>query len=1415
MTPRALRPYQTEAANAVESTWNEGLHRVSVVLPTGTGKMLSHSTLVPTPSGIRNHGDLRVGDEVFHPSGVPVTITHTHPQGVVDVWRITFSDKSSVLAGKEHLWKVWRRRRKPKLMTTLELASSSLVDLADNGAYMWRIPMTEPVVYPTADLPIDPYVMGALIANGYLAGKASAAVKLTTPDTEVHERVLLSYPDATVREYGNNVPYLTFPMAYGFAFHLRDMDLNVHSADKFIPQRYLMASVEQRIGLLKGLMDGDGSSRGGGRRSILYHTTSRKLAEDVQRLVWSLGGTATLNSANREKVSSGTEFTIHILLPSSITPWHSTRKHRDEHPRKVFEPHRSIVSVEYAGKEDCQCITVENPDGLYLVGEEHIVTHNSTVIAEVATRARKENKRVLLLAHRAELLDQMADAVHAVDPSGQDVGIVAADRDDHAPDIVAASFQTLARSPKRLAALGKRDVILADECFPAGTRLNDGRAIDTLRVGDTVDSWNENEGRVVRRRVTQTFKSVPSNIVRVRLSNEDIIHCTPGHPFLTAEGTWTPAIDLAGNCIVHQGPMGGCTLHVSEVTILDPGYDGTFDGACPDGHVYNIEVDETHTYLIERGYVVHNCHHISAPTYLKVLEDLGAMDDATGVNSCGFTATMYRDDGKALGEVWSDVVFERDIVWAIQNGFLIPPKGKTVAIPALNQLSAIKTMAGDYRQNELAEVMGASVDSTVDAILRHCPNAAMIVFAVSVEHARTLAEKLSANGIPSRDVTGAHKRDYREEAYSDFREGRLNCLVTVQVLTEGADFPRCDTVVMARPTRSRVLFCFDSETEILTPRGWVNGMHLSDGDEVAQWNPDTEVVSFTTPLRHFTRPVEEGEKMVSLDTPSTSIRVTENHRVYYRPHSAPEHAGWRVSEAGELALKPQRQVVLPSAGRTVSDGIALTDDEIRFIAWVTTVGTLAGTHEGARISQSKPAYVAEIRDVIAACGFKCDEYTSTDDTNFGPRTHPLHTFTISKGRPRGRDAHLRGWEHLEEWMFNSPMSVFRADGNREVQRRWEAVSEKQWDVFMDILNKANGANNDLSKLDWTPRSLHIAISNKPFADWVQSMCVRHGWSTSLSKITDRLWRLHAKKINRRHVGSTDGRPSWTFDEPRISEQVWCVTVPSGAVVTRRLGKASILGNCQMVGRAVRPYTDPVTGLVKTDATVLDLTGVVRDIKLASLTDLFPEAKQQFFDDSGNDKTDDEAFVDELLGRTPPEKERKGRIDLEDVDLIDSSAKAHKALWLRTGPVNPQGDDFAFMPLKTGGEYIFIYPPINRVGAEMVMLGRVEKNGGTSFVTNTNGVPLRGTLTQAMDAAEVMAGPSNYIGVKAGWRRDNIPPSDAQINLGNNLGIPGASEMSRGALSDAISVHFAQRMFAGIAQRYPYVPPQQTVMPAQP
>lgn len=287
-------------------------------------------------------------------------------------------------------------------------------------------------------------------------------------------------------------------------------------------------------------------------------------------------------------------------------------------------------------------------------------TGKSTVIAKLATDARAAGARVVMLAHRGELLDQMAASVGYVDPAGEPVGIVAAERDEPGTAIVAATFQTVAKA-RRLASLGPRDVILVDEA-----------------------------------------------------------------------------------------------------------------------------------------------HHAPAKSYRGVLDELGAF--GPDVQTCGFTATMVRADQEALGSIWEEVVYEKSLAWAIGEGYLVPPRGRTVVMPELNKLVKIRNVAGDYAKGKLEEVMAASVDSTVEAILANAPDRAMIVFASGVDHADVLAQLLTERGIAAEAVVGSHSRDQRQAAYSQFHDGGLQALVTVQVLTEGADFPRCDCVVMGRPTRSQSLY---------------------------------------------------------------------------------------------------------------------------------------------------------------------------------------------------------------------------------------------------------------------------------------------------------------------------------------------------------------------------------------------------------------------------------------------------------------------------------------------------------------------------------------------------------------------------------------------------------------------------------
>lgn len=209
--------------------------------------------------------------------------------------------------------------------------------------------------------------------------------------------------------------------------------------------------------------------------------------------------------------------------------------------------------------------------------------------------------------------------------------------------------------------------------------------------------------------------------------------------------------------------------------------------------------------------LVDETHHIVAEGYHKSFTSLGGYD---GAFFCGVSATLYRAEktkGKTmqigLGDVIEKVSYEKNLRWAIEQGFLVRPRGLTVRIEALNSLNKIKNVAGDFNQKDLAEVMEAAVEYTVDAIELHARDRKSIVFAASVEASIAITNLINERGnLRAAATIGAMGYEDRKPVYDRFRNGDLDIMVTVGVLTEGADFPMCDAVVMARPTRSRILY---------------------------------------------------------------------------------------------------------------------------------------------------------------------------------------------------------------------------------------------------------------------------------------------------------------------------------------------------------------------------------------------------------------------------------------------------------------------------------------------------------------------------------------------------------------------------------------------------------------------------------
>jgi predicted ribonuclease YlaK len=152
--------------------------------------------------------------------------------------------------------------------------------------------------------------------------------------------------------------------------------------DKFIPKEYIYsASIEDRLKLLRGLMDTDGSCKKNGEAA--FYTTSLNLAQDIKELVASLGGRAVIRERTRKtgtingfKVKSNRKtYEFNISMPEKMCPFSLPRKANNWKP--VVSRNPKINSITSTGnKKEVQCIKVANPEHLYIT-DGFIVTHNT------------------------------------------------------------------------------------------------------------------------------------------------------------------------------------------------------------------------------------------------------------------------------------------------------------------------------------------------------------------------------------------------------------------------------------------------------------------------------------------------------------------------------------------------------------------------------------------------------------------------------------------------------------------------------------------------------------------------------------------------------------------------------------------------------------------------------------------------------------------------------------------------------------------------------------------------------------------------------------------------------------------------------------------------------------------------------
>ncbi|MGI9862737.1 DEAD/DEAH box helicase [Moorella naiadis] len=204
--------------------------------------------------------------------------------------------------------------------------------------------------------------------------------------------------------------------------------------------------------------------------------------------------------------------------------------------------------------------------------------------------------------------------------------------------------------------------------------------------------------------------------------------------------------------------------------------------------------------------VVDEAHHVTAGTYTCILNGLGFMEDDLGKLLLGVTATGFRGDGVGLGKVFQKITFQRSILSLIKAGYLVDIKG--LAVKTDTDISSVEIKRGDYDEKQLGDILNnpARNQIIVKAFKENASGRRAIAFTVDVQHAVDLAAVFRANGIKAEAVWGDMPYKRRVEVLEAFSKGDIQVVTNCGILTEGVDIPATDCVIMARPTRSRVLF---------------------------------------------------------------------------------------------------------------------------------------------------------------------------------------------------------------------------------------------------------------------------------------------------------------------------------------------------------------------------------------------------------------------------------------------------------------------------------------------------------------------------------------------------------------------------------------------------------------------------------
>jgi hypothetical protein len=1155
----------------------------------GVGKQQPIDTPVLTPGGWRAIGTLRSGDEVVGSNGMPTKVLGVFPQGVKPNYRVWFSDSSSTEAGPDHLWTLRYRsggRRWAEITATTEqLRTGAAVEmrwevsgnhkqttkLDLSKGFLKAVPLlSSPVQFAgqTCQLPIPPYTMGQLIANGCL-GHGSPNLTTSEGDwDEVREHLAAEGAPVSSERVYSGVVHATLS---GCMDAIRALELDVNSGDKRIPACYLRARPEDRIALLHGLMDADGSCSAT-RNRVSYHTISKRLASGVRELVECLGGTGKISAYDRSHHGKPTEYKVNVRLPSFIPPFRLMRKLARYNPIQRREPRRVLRNIEYSRDVESVCIKVAATDQLY-VTEQAILTHNTATAICALTEPRTRPALVVTMTH---LQTQWARELTKFTPDMRVHVVEKAEPYDIAVRMRDKTIRHIKKTTSKH--------IICPSC--------EGRGCSHCAFAGRVPRESDLAKQTA---FTPWLKSNPPF--------PDVIIMNY-HKLAKWAGVLAPKIvsvvyDECQELRRHGNPRTAKSMaadHVSRSVDLRIGLSAT--------PIYNYGGEIWNVIDLLRPGALGSKHEFCREWCIA-----GSSDDKASLSNPKAFGSYARDAGLMIRRTRKDVGRELPPLTIVPHTVDSDPKAlEDVEDVAAELARIILKQGGDWHSKgkaaleldtRMRQATGIGKARSVASFVRMLIESERQVILCGWHHAVYEIWMETLRAFNPVLYTGKQSPTQKDHAREEFLKKRSNVLIMSLRSGAGLDGLQdvCNTIVFGELDWSPGVHeqCLSEDTEVLTRGGFKGVDHVGVGDEVAAFD-DGKIV-WLPATGKTDRPLADTEQMFAVKTEKIDLLVTGRHRMVVRrkKRSAKgDRSEWEIIRAEELQ-NASRRCVPVSGQEDVVSGVPLTDHELRLIGWFVSDGSFNGMQ--LQIYQAKhQRWNADLVETLNQCGVDWGVCTRPNGMNVyyvpsgrGARRWSVDEIDqmkqmVASGSSYGEVAEVidrgaaavgkryrrfvdqevggvlrqrmgRGWDHLEPYL------------DKDLSLLLDGMTRKQLDHFLHGLWMGDGSKSPRLK-----NVKRITSINKTMLDRLQSICVRRGMSANISERKSRtkvgskvydIWIAEAEEASL----PGPSKPNRIRAQPWSAQRVWCLTNVVGTLVVRRGGKVAVVGNC--IGRVYR------------------------------------------------------------------------------------------------------------------------------------------------------------------------------------------------------------------------------------------------------